>query len=271
MAWAKGKYYYRRKRQGDKVISEYVGHGADAQLIALLDEHEREQARAKREAFRRKVTADRGQQKEIDAVGQVASDIVAAVLLVAGYHRHKRQWRKDRNVETITVKKPVDIDFTADQLNAIIAAVDSGKPTRQQREALAQCFERIPELARMHGDAMAHITTTLLKSLHGNAGQMAAGYHLANLKTGLGYDEAPVLEQMLIEHIVVCFVRLQVIEWRNLQHTQGQHSMTEGAYWEKALSAAQRRYLRACETLARVRRLNVKIQVNVANQQIVTG
>lgn len=271
MAWLSGKYYYRRKRQGDKVISEYVGAGAEAELIALLDEHEREQARAKREAFRRKVTADRGQQKEIDAVGQVASDIVAAVMLVAGYHRHKRQWRRDRNVEAVTVKKPVDIEFTADQLNAIIAAVDSGKPTRQQREALAQCFARLPELAKLQGDAMGAIAARLVKSIHGAAGQMAAGYHLANLKTGLGYDEAPVLEQMLIEHIAVCWVRLQVIEWRNLNHTEGEHNMREGQYWEKALSAAQKRYLRACETLARVRRLNVKIQVNVGHQQVITG
>lgn len=271
MAWLSGKYYYRRKRQGDKVISEYVGAGAEAELIALLDEHEREQARAKREAFRRKVTADRGQQKEIDAVGQVASDIVAAVMLLAGYHKHKRQWRRDRNVEAITVKKPVDIDFTADQLNAIIAAVDAGRPTKAQREALAQCFARLPELAQAQGDAMATITARLVKSLHGNAGQLASGYHLANLKRDFGYDGAPALEQMLIEHILVCWVRLQLVEWRNLNHTEGEHSMREGRYWGQALNAAQKRYLRACETLARVRRLNVKIQVNVANQQIVTG
>ena len=207
MAWKNG-YYYRSRRKGDQVLSEYIGTGYAAELIALFDEQEREQARAKREAFRRKVTADRGQQKEIDAVGQVASDIVAAVMLLAGYHKHKRQWRRDRNVEAITVKKPVDIDFTADQLNAIIAAVDAGRPTKAQREALAQCFARLPELAQAQGDAIGAITARLVKSIHGAAGQMAAGYHLANLKTGLGYDGAPALEQMLIEHILVCWVRL---------------------------------------------------------------
>lgn len=270
MAWKNG-YYYRNRREGDQVVSEYVGSGYAAELLAQLDEKERIKAKAKRELFRRQVTADRAQQNEIDATGKAAGDMVTALMLIAGYHRHKRQWRKDRDVEAIQVMAPADLDITAEHLNALITAVDGGKPTKAQRAELARYFEQLPGLAKLQGDAMAHITARLVKSLHGRAGGMAAGVHLANLKKELGYDEAPMIEQMLIEHILVCWARLQLVEWRNLNHTEGEHNMREGAYWEKALNAAQRRYLRACETLARVRRLNVKIQVNVANQQIVTG
>jgi hypothetical protein len=48
-------------------------------------------------------------------------------------------------------------------------------------------------------------------------------------------------------------------------------SLAQGEYWEKKLSANQRRYLRAVETLARIRKLNITVQVNVADKMIVTG
>jgi hypothetical protein len=44
-----------------------------------------------------------------------------------------------------------------------------------------------------------------------------------------------------------------------------------GAYWERRLTAAQGRYLRACESLARVRRLSrpgAPLQVNIGGQQV---
>ncbi len=41
-------------------------------------------------------------------------------------------------------------------------------------------------------------------------------------------------------------------------------------YWDRHLNAAQRRYLRAIETLARVRKLSGRgpIQINIAEQQV---
>lgn len=40
----------------------------------------------------------------------------------------------------------------------------------------------------------------------------------------------------------------------------------EGNYWERKLSATQRRYLRACETLARVRKITGSTyQINIAH------
>jgi hypothetical protein len=43
-------------------------------------------------------------------------------------------------------------------------------------------------------------------------------------------------------------------------------TLTVGAYWDKRLSMAQKRFMRACESLARVRRLSrrIPLQVNIA-------
>jgi hypothetical protein len=46
--------------------------------------------------------------------------------------------------------------------------------------------------------------------------------------------------------------------------------MKQGMYWEQRQNAAQGRFLRAVETLARVRRLNKRppVQINIGGQQV---
>ena len=46
-------------------------------------------------------------------------------------------------------------------------------------------------------------------------------------------------------------------------------TLDQGMYWDRKLAASQRRYLRACETLARVRKLTgATVQVNIGERQI---
>jgi len=96
MAWEKRgnkRYYYRKRRQGGHVSSEYVGAGELAGAGAALDALEREVRRAERRR--------RAELRALDAqVGQVCDLIRAltdAVLLVNDYHTHKGQWRKKRH------------------------------------------------------------------------------------------------------------------------------------------------------------------------------
>ena len=45
--------------------------------------------------------------------------------------------------------------------------------------------------------------------------------------------------------------------------------LESGHSWDRRLSVAQRCHLRACETLARIRRMGIAaLQVNVAGQQV---
>ena len=49
----------------------------------------------------------------------------------------------------------------------------------------------------------------------------------------------------------------------------GNTTIVQADFWERRLSAAQRRFLRATETLARVRRLQLPaVQVNIAERQL---
>jgi hypothetical protein len=101
MAWEQRgnrRYYYRKRREGKRVISEYQGTGDLAELTAKIDQIEQEQEQERRQAWAAK-------KAEVEAVDAVLADynnlvqaMTDATLLLAGYRKHKRQWRKIRNV-----------------------------------------------------------------------------------------------------------------------------------------------------------------------------
>ena len=100
MAWEDrngNPYYYRKRREGKRVVSEYVGPGLIGQMAAELDAEDR----LERGCARANLVKQRTETKAIDQqVRDVESQIrtlTRAFLLAAGYHPHKRQWRKKRN------------------------------------------------------------------------------------------------------------------------------------------------------------------------------
>jgi hypothetical protein len=89
------------------------------------------------------------------------------------------------------------------------------------------------------------------------------------LKKELGSEEAPLLEQLLIQQAALCWLKLNLVELSYSGTMKQSITLTLGIYWEKRLSAAQRRFTRACETLTRVRKLSRNtpaLQVNIAAQ-----
>ena len=90
------RYYYRKRRQGKQVISEYIGGGLAGLLASSYDasDHwEREQQRAELREY--KATAAK-LNEQISQVEKYSKAITRAVLLLSGYHAPKRQWRKVR-------------------------------------------------------------------------------------------------------------------------------------------------------------------------------
>jgi len=90
------------------------------------------------------------------------------------------------------------------------------------------------------------------------------------LKKQFGYDAAPVLERLLIDHILTARLRLLHAEnyYNNVVVNQS-ITFAFGEYWNGVLSSAQKRFLRAIETLAKVRRLarnTPALQINIAQR-----
>lgn len=87
----------------------------------------------------------------------------------------------------------------------------------------------------------------------------------SDLRVELGYDSAPTLEKPLIKHAVICWLRLAHVEFNYSSLTSSETPLKILEFNERRLSAAQKRFTRACESLARVRRLaRPNVQVNIA-------
>jgi hypothetical protein len=87
-------YFYRKERDGSRVKSTYVGRGEIAHLISRFQ--------ASSTAVERITRAQRSHEaKPTDAFLNRATELIQlvtqAALLTAGFHTHKRQWRRKRN------------------------------------------------------------------------------------------------------------------------------------------------------------------------------
>ena len=90
------------------------------------------------------------------------------------------------------------------------------------------------------------------------------------LKMQLDYDAAPPLERLLIDHILTVRLRLIHAELNYNERVVNQSiTFRDGEYWDNLLSSTQARFLRAIESLARVRRLarnTPALQLNIAHK-----
>ena len=91
------RYYTRSRREGRRVVREYVGTGLLAELAAELDQEERAERRQQTAAL----NAERDRLATLGAptaaLCDLADGLAAGALLLAGYRRHHRgEWRRQR-------------------------------------------------------------------------------------------------------------------------------------------------------------------------------
>jgi hypothetical protein len=157
-----------------------------------------------------------------------------------------------------------------DEFLELTKRVDRDNPDPGDVARLQEWLDTVPELWTVIGDLNHFVHQQLLGSMLGQCSiSMAVRKGLETMRQDLDHGHASCLEKMLIDHVLTCWLRLQQVELKNIRVARGSPTMSQGDYWDRRLSAAQRRYLRACETLARVRKLIRRtpvLQVNIAAQ-----
>lgn len=93
-------YYYRKRREGSRVVSEYVGGGGVGACAAKLDELEREEENARRAQERGGREADEALDGLLDAIGAALKEAAACELVAAGCHNRKGEWRVIRGAKS---------------------------------------------------------------------------------------------------------------------------------------------------------------------------
>lgn len=99
MAWEQRggqRYYYKKVRKGDKVVSQYWGNGPEARGVAAMQEVNERRVRRKRNAMRKMKEEVEVIDPLLDALERTLRALTRSTLLLAGFHEHKGQWRRRR-------------------------------------------------------------------------------------------------------------------------------------------------------------------------------
>jgi hypothetical protein len=91
---ARNYYYYKKERDGKRVVSKYYGRGELAFLVAQMDEIEREEKEIKTLEYLRFRQETEAIDREIDFYESKVKEIMMETLLSMGFYKTKsREWR----------------------------------------------------------------------------------------------------------------------------------------------------------------------------------
>jgi hypothetical protein len=272
--WRNGRrYYYLKQRVDGQVVSRYLGS------YGVLGESVRQEQAAELLAERSERKLQLETDHKLDETCRKLQRARHNLLRAAGFHQHKGQWRKKRTMskrkqasppaETQALAKYSPAELLL--IKGISLDLSEGKAPHSAQQEYRELIRQNPaEIARL-GDLVKHATWSLIQSAwdHEVATRICVEEQVALMKQEHGYDNAPLLERMAIDEMALAWIRLYDVQTRHtrrLYHQNGVRSDT-AEYWDRRLMYSQRRFLRACESLARIRKLSrgVKyLQVNIA-------
>lgn len=141
-------------------------------------------------------------------------------------------------------------------LVALIRSVDAGNPPKEDVAALRKILIDEPEALDLVGNLAITMTAVIIGGpMFTPAMRVGLNEQCDAMRAGMGWAESTTLEKTLIDHVILCWLRYHETEWRYNTIVSKEHTLTLGAHWEKRITSAQKRYLRAAESLAKVRKL----------------
>jgi hypothetical protein len=171
-----------------------------------------------------------------------------------------------------TIEGPINAkaEQIRSKFQALLDKTNKENPRPQDVKALADLLvgEKSLELWRDVASAGYLAELIVIENARATAAVKECWKHrLQVLKKELGSYGAPLLEQLLIQQAALCWLKLNLVELGYSSVMKQSITLALGIYWEKRLSAAQKRFTRACETLVRVRKLSRNapaLQFNIA-------
>lgn len=156
------------------------------------------------------------------------------------------------------------------ELDDVIKRANKEKPDPKAMRELRDAMDRHPQLWKILFDLGEHTTDALIEMTRGSgAVTESIRRGVVTMRDDMGYQSAMALERGLIEAVVQAWIVQQTTQSLYAKNITGSLTLKQADYWERKVTMTQRRYLRACETLARVRRLlTPAVQVNVARKQV---
>ncbi len=144
------------------------------------------------------------------------------------------------------------------QLVDLLGRIHTDHPVPQDLRALKGLLARNPRLWLDLGTEADLAVTGVLDAAATSPGtRLVLEAMHRQYKRELGWEEATPLERALMEVVAIAWLRLCLLIHRHAEATKNATPAGELLLWEKVISGAQRRFLQACESLARVRRMGL--------------
>ena len=166
-------------------------------------------------------------------------------------------------------------DFNADALRTffdLVSRTDHDRPDPLDLLALEDVLIANPGIWRGVADLAGRGINLMIDQLNPSPSvRLSLRRGADELRAALAGIGASPLENVLAEQISVCWVRLRIFEvWHINATAKGDPVLIK--FWDARVTSAQHRFLAACESLARIRRLAARtpqlLQINVGGQQI---
>ncbi len=151
---------------------------------------------------------------------------------------------------------PAHLEAPDSKVRRMIDAMYKADPPKEVREAFRNLLQEQPDLALLFGSLPSMARGQSLERFSSfPAMEESIRFQLKQLRADLAGAYASPLEVLLVDAVVLCYQ--DYFSFALLCNTKSKKETTlDGmAQWERVLASKEVRYLRAVETLARVRRL----------------
>jgi len=150
----------------------------------------------------------------------------------------------------------------------LLSKIDNEKPDSKDLQEAEKMASNNPSLWQVGmGHAGSILAQFIDKLCPSKAQQLILKTEMMNIKENLGYNTSDQAERLIIDQIMLSWAGMNYAEGR-VHHllTGDNYPISTGEYWQNNLNRYQNRYLKAIESLVRVRRLNKNLilQVNIA-------
>lgn len=138
----------------------------------------------------------------------------------------------------------------------LFKATNEPEPSEADKKLLQEHFTENPLLWRQIADLSGRVENSVIEKFSdSHLVRESYRFKLTAMRDSLGWNDSTEIEKILIEQVCLNWLRHNFLESVHFEKTQASHSTETGLYFDKILTGAQKRYLRACESLAKVRKL----------------
>jgi hypothetical protein len=151
---------------------------------------------------------------------------------------------------------------TKESITDITERIDTDKPKKNDLLALEKFLDETPNYVDFVGNRQNQLLHQMLEKDFKDSVlvRKTTEKFIEKMKSEMGYATSTFIEKMLIEEIIMRWLRLQMVEGLHYQNTSKIHPSETGYYWDRRLTQAQNRYLKAINTLTKVRKMIAQTQ-----------